>query len=237
MYIPIPPYSQYIRVYIVYGILCCYNFYKLTAVVPLFLCAMFRYLLALALTSFASGFTTLLQAGGQQSHALSMTDFSKEVGAQLPLGFFDPLGLMTDADAQTFKFFRDIETKHGRVSMLAVVGHEVTTAGVRLPGAPFSSMKTGLVGLSDIPLSVLFAMVSFIGLIDIGFTSRKDEIESVHLQKSGFNDALIRWNKGVELNNGRAAMMGITALMAHEKINNDPYIINTLFGFPVPFNQ
>ena len=203
---------------------------------------MFRYLLLLALTSLASGYTTRLQVSTQSSLVLSMADFSKEVGAQMPLGFFDPLGLMADADEETFNFFRDIETKHGRVSMLAVTGHEVTTAGVRLPGeistgVPFSSIKTGLIGLSDIPLPALFATISFIGLIDIGFTSRKEEIESVHLKQSGFNDGLIRWNKGVELNNGRAAMMGIAALMAHEKVNNDPYIINSLFGSPVPFNQ
>ena len=37
----------------------------------------------------------------------------------------------------------------GRISMLAVLGHLVTTAGVRLPGniakdLPFASMKTGI---------------------------------------------------------------------------------------------
>ena len=41
----------------------------------------------------------------------------------------------------------------------------------------------------------------------------------------------------IELNNGRAAQMGILALMVHEKLNNDPYIINTLLGYPVSFNQ
>ena len=29
---------------------------------------------------------------------LKMADFSKEVGAQVPLGFFDPLGLLKNAD-------------------------------------------------------------------------------------------------------------------------------------------
>ena len=39
-----------------------------------------------------------------------------------------------------------------------------------------------------------------------------------------------------ELNNGRAAQMGILALMVHEKLNGDPYVINSLLGAPVPFN-
>jgi hypothetical protein len=40
----------------------------------------------------------------------------------------------------------------------------------------------------------------------------------------------------IELNNGRAAQMGILALMVHETRNNDPYIINSLLGSAVPFN-
>ena len=41
----------------------------------------------------------------------------------------------------------------------------------------------------------------------------------------------------VELSNGRAAQMGILALMVHEKLDNNPYVINSLLGFPVPFNS
>ncbi len=43
--------------------------------------------------------------------------------------------------------------------------------------------------------------------------------------------------RSIELSNGRAAQMGILALMVHEKLNNDPYIINSLLGYPVPFNH
>ena len=41
--------------------------------------------------------------------------------------------------------------------------------------------------------------------------------------------------KSIELNNGRA-QMGILALMVHEKLDNNPYIINSLLGYPVAFN-
>jgi hypothetical protein len=30
--------------------------------------------------------------------------------------------------------------------------------------------------------------------------------------------------------------MGILGLVVHEKINNDPYVLNSLLGFPVHFN-
>lgn len=36
-----------------------------------------------------------------------------EIGAQAPLGFFDPLGLLKDADQNRFDRLRYVETKHG----------------------------------------------------------------------------------------------------------------------------
>jgi hypothetical protein len=50
-----------------------------------------------------------------------------------------------------------------------------------------------------------------------------------------FSEATKLQKRAIELNNGRAAQMGILALMVHEKLNNDPYIINTLAGQPVAF--
>ena len=79
--------------------------------------------------------------------SLKMT-FEAEIGAQPPLGFWDPLGLLKDADQDRFDRLRYVEVKHGRISMLAILGHLVTTAGWRLPGdiaygLPFKDMKTG----------------------------------------------------------------------------------------------
>ena len=42
--------------------------------------------------------------------------------------------------------------------------------------------------------------------------------------------------RGIELNNVRAAQMGIFGLMVHEGINNNPYILNDILGAPVAFN-
>ena len=36
----------------------------------------------------------------------------------------------------------------------------------------------------------------------------------------------------IELNEGRAAMMGIIALMVHDKINNDPYLTQEIYVSP-----
>merc|ERR1712056_20599 len=49
--------------------------------------------------------------------------FEGELGVQAPLGFWDPLGLSSDGDIQNFKRRRSVETKHGRISMLATMGY------------------------------------------------------------------------------------------------------------------
>ena len=63
---------------------------------------------------------------GQKSSstALNMA-FESELGAQPPLGFFDPLGLVADGDQEKFDRLRFVELKHGRISMLAVAGYLV----------------------------------------------------------------------------------------------------------------
>eukprot|EP00607_Mallomonas_marina_P007472 CAMPEP_0182416786 /NCGR_PEP_ID=MMETSP1167-20130531/1139_1 /TAXON_ID=2988 /ORGANISM="Mallomonas Sp, Strain CCMP3275" /LENGTH=169 /DNA_ID=CAMNT_0024589853 /DNA_START=182 /DNA_END=691 /DNA_ORIENTATION=+ len=167
--------------------------------------------------------------------------FESEIGAQPPLGFWDPLGLLAEADQERFDRLRYVETKHGRIAMLAILGHLVTSAGIRLPGdiaygLPFSEMKTGLAAFETIPAAGIAQTVAFIGLIELGFQARQEEIEEAQLKASGWDEETIAKKKAIELNNGRAAQMGILALMVHEKLNNDPYVINTLLGAPVPFN-
>jgi hypothetical protein len=126
------------------------------------------------------------------SSALKMS-FESEIGAQPPLGFWDPLGLLTDADEARFARLREVETKHGRISMLAILGHLVTTAGVRLPGdiafgLPFADMKAGLAAFDTIPAAGVAQTIMFIGLIELGFSVRKDEIEAAQIAASKWDE-------------------------------------------------
>lgn len=177
--------------------------------------------------------------------------FETEIGAQPPLGFFDPLGLLKNADEDRFNRLRYVEIKHGRISMLAVLGHIVTTGGVRLPGdidfhgTSFESIPSGLAALSVVPQAGLLQIVAFIGFLELAVM--KDLVGS-DLVGDFRNDAFdLGWDtftpeeqerkQGIELNNGRAAMMGILALMVHEQLpTHDPYVINSLLGSPIDFN-
>ncbi len=54
-----------------------------------------------------------------RTSSLKMTDFSNEAGVTKPLGLFDPLGLLKNADQERFEYLRSAEKKHGRVAMMA----------------------------------------------------------------------------------------------------------------------
>eukprot|EP00549_Striatella_unipunctata_P010065 CAMPEP_0118705590 /NCGR_PEP_ID=MMETSP0800-20121206/19951_1 /TAXON_ID=210618 ORGANISM="Striatella unipunctata, Strain CCMP2910" /NCGR_SAMPLE_ID=MMETSP0800 /ASSEMBLY_ACC=CAM_ASM_000638 /LENGTH=75 /DNA_ID=CAMNT_0006607759 /DNA_START=16 /DNA_END=240 /DNA_ORIENTATION=- len=74
-----------------------------------------KFLVAASLVASAAAF-----APSQVSKASVATNmaFESELGAQPPLGFFDPLGLLAEADQATFDRLRYVEIKHGRISML-----------------------------------------------------------------------------------------------------------------------
>eukprot|EP00600_Ochromonadales_sp_CCMP1393_P005020 CAMPEP_0174955932 /NCGR_PEP_ID=MMETSP0004_2-20121128/1253_1 /TAXON_ID=420556 /ORGANISM="Ochromonas sp., Strain CCMP1393" /LENGTH=197 /DNA_ID=CAMNT_0016203909 /DNA_START=45 /DNA_END=638 /DNA_ORIENTATION=- len=172
------------------------------------------------------------------SSALKMS-FDDALGAQPPLGFWDPLGILEDADEERFDRLRFVENKHGRISMLAILGHLVTTAGLRWDGEiafglPFKDVKTGLAAFDSIPKEGLWQIFFFIGFIELGFNDIREDLAEWCEEK--FPALADDRRKAVELNNGRAAQMGILALMVHEKLDNNPYIINSLLGFPVAFN-
>ena len=118
--------------------------------------------------------------------------------------------------------------------MLAVLGHIVTASGVRWPGdvAPgvkFADCAAGLAGIAGpkaVPFESLIQTFIFIGICDIAFTNiAQPQVEAGCEQRM---DAL-KWSestkdskRAIELNNGRAAQMGILALMVHEKLDNNP---------------
>mmetsp|Transcript_21918 Transcript_21918/g.49893 ORF Transcript_21918/g.49893 Transcript_21918/m.49893 type:complete len:143 (-) Transcript_21918:519-947(-) len=102
-----------------------------------------------SLLATASAFAPAKQA----STTTSLRAFENEIGAQEPLGLFDPLNLVADGDEEKFQRLRYVELKHGRICMLAFVGNLVTRAGIHLPGNidldgnSFDSYPDGLAAL------------------------------------------------------------------------------------------
>merc|ERR1739845_77860 len=68
--------------------------------------------------------------------------FENELGVQAPVGYWDPLGLGKDGDADVFRRRRVSEIKHGRIAMISTIGYLVTGLGDRFPGMLSPSMGT-----------------------------------------------------------------------------------------------
>lgn len=74
----------------------------------------------------AAAFAPAQQASRSSALAEKNQAYAGEVGVVAPLGLYDPFNLLDNADKDRFDHLRAVELKHGRVSMLAVVGYLVT---------------------------------------------------------------------------------------------------------------
>mgnify|MGYP006173726317 FL=1 len=164
--------------------------------------------------------------------------FEDELGVQPPLGFFDPFGMLSgDVTQERFDRLRYVEIKHGRIAQLAFLGQIVTRAGLHLPGDidysghAFDSYPNGiaaLIGPNSIPFEGQGQIICFIGLLECAFMRDVPGTGNEHVGdfRNGYID--FGWDsfdaetqlskRAIELNQGRAAQMGILALMVHEKL-------------------
>ena len=124
-------------------------------------------------------------------------------------------------------FCRETEIKHGRIAMLAVVGYLTTAAGLRFPGA--EDIPDGLAAFQALHQTadgkfVLIQMGAFLTCAEICNRSLPGMGEHIGDYRNGvldfgwdkFDDATKLKKRTIELNQGRAAMMGITGLVTHE---------------------
>lgn len=189
-------------------------------------------------------------AAQKATTSTKLAAFEEELGAQAPLGCFDPAGMLNDADQERFDRLRYVEIKHGRVCQLAFLGQITTRNGVHLPGDidtaghSFSSFPNGIaavLGPDAIPSAGLLQIVAFVGFLELAVM--KDitggefvgdfRNDSLDFGWDNFDEETKLSKRAIELNNGRAAMMGILGLMVHEKLGEigmaaDLPIIGTL---------
>ena len=183
-----------------------------------------------ALVGSAAAFAPSQQAGRS---ATQLKAFESDIGATLPLGFWDPLGLVADGDQAKFDRLRAVELKHGRISMLAVVGYLTSVAGIRLPGyvsfsenLKFEDVPAGYAGLEAIPYWGKLQLLLGIGALEVFAWKQQEGSFPGDFSASDFpvgwvadySDAEKLRKRTVELNQGRAAMMGILGLMVHEQM-------------------
>lgn len=159
------------------------------------------------------------------------TAYANEPGVLAPLGLFDPCSLLDGADKERFDHLRNVELKHGRVAMLGVVGYLVTYAGIRLPG--LEDVPCGFAAWKALPDEVVGQMGMSWILMEMANRDHKGTGEFPGdfrngLLDFGWDNQTDKWKmrkRTIEINNGRAAMMGILGLMVHESLGNIGAII------------
>ena len=171
----------------------------------------------------------------QKASSTSLQAFEDDIGAIGPVGFFDPLGLVASGDQARFDRLRFVELKHGRISMLAVVGYLTNAGGkylsgdISLDGTKFSDCGYGIDALTKVPalgLAQVFAFVGFLELFVMKDVTGTGEFvgdfrnDYIDFGWDSFDEETKIQKRAVELNQGRAAMMGILGLMVHEELGN-----------------
>ena len=170
----------------------------------------------------------------QAATTTSLASFESEIGAQDPLGFFDPLGMVADGDQEKFDRLRYVEIKHGRICMLGVVGYLVNKAGIYLPGdidmagTKFSDLGSGWDSSFAVPVAGALQVLAFVGFLELAVMK---DITGGDFVGDFRNDAFdLGWDtfdaetqtskRALELNQGRAAQMGLLGLMVHDQLGN-----------------
>jgi len=149
-----------------------------------------------------------------------------QLGVQAPVQFWDPLGLASDNNEETFNRRRRVELKHGRVSMLAVIGY-IVPEYYRFPGylspsenLKFEDVPNGLAALSKVPVAGWAQYFIFCGLCEFYFLKQEKAPGDYGLGFLGawnllgsIKDPKVRATKlNAELANGRLAMFAIMSL-------------------------
>jgi len=160
---------------------------------------------------------------GQATTALQASEI--ELGVTAPLGVYDPLGWLS-SDPESFERRRAVERKHGRIAMAAVVGNIVHNNHIVFDGylspsndLKFSDVPTGIDGYKAIPVAGCAQIIAFCALVELAWlpASKYDGDYGVGWFGREIVDPEEKARKlNVELNNGRAAMLGIIGNMVGE---------------------
>jgi len=178
----------------------------------------------------------------KQSTSLNVNEL--ELGVTEPLGVFDPLGWL-ESEPEAFERRRAVERKHGRVAMAAVLGNivhnnHIVFDGYLSPSAnlKFSDVPTGVKGFFTIPTAGIAQILAFFALVELAWmpASKYDGDYGVGYFGTEIVDPEEKVRKlNVELNNGRAAMLGIIGNFASEAVTGQTMYEQYSSGHVTPF--
>jgi len=190
---------------------------------------------SVATTSFAGAAALAPRAA---ANAVSMTAISPgDIGTTRPLGVYDPLGLMTK-NPEKYRRFQELEIKHGRISMLAVLHVIVTGAGYKwagyasylsFPPLKFEDIPAGTIASWEaLPQAGWAQIVALIAILDNSLFAQDPnrapgDVVGDRIPWVRYSDPAVKEFKlNAERNNGRAAMMGIAGMTIHEALTGNP---------------
>merc|ERR1719451_100466 len=179
------------------------------------------------------------------ARAVAATMFAEgDVGVTAPLGVWDPLGLIEKRDMRRYEI---MEIKHGRAAMLGFIHVILIHAGVRFPGylspsegLKFADMPVGcFASLEAVPTAGWLAIMLTTCMTETGAIANAPKVEFPILGGpywgspqtvdkapgdiggegwTRYSDPAVKTFKlNAERNNGRAAMLGITGCLIHER--------------------
>jgi len=171
-------------------------------------------------------------------------------GSLDPAVDFDPFGFAADADVSTMKRYREAETQHGRVAMLAAIGMLITEEPIEyhpLFEAYNKDIGPAIRHLDEVrSVSPLFfeIMILVLGAVELnralvgwknldsdGFQSLRDDyfpgdigFDPLNLKPEDAEEFATMSTK--ELQNGRLAMLGVAGMIAQELVNGKEIFVN-----------
>merc|ERR1719162_1039419 len=168
--------------------------------------------------------------------------FEDELGVQAPIGFWDPAGFCSVQNDVEFKRRREVEIKHGRVSMLATIGYIVPEfqkfPGYVAPssGIQFADVPNGLAGLTKVPGVGWAQMIGFCGFVEL-FVLNENKggepgnygagflgLRVIGAEVNNFTDPEVRKKKlNAEIANGRLAMMAIIGMFFQDGLTGSAW--------------
>lgn len=187
-------------------------------------------LLAGSATAFApaakSASTTALNIAGP-------SPFENELGVITPTGFFDPFELSKTATPAQFARWREVELKHGRISMLAIIGYIVPEfyhwpGYIDLHGTAFADIPNGIAAVKSLPAVGWAQIFAVVGAVD-----NDGVLGNFEVGKPILAPEIKEKRQLQELQHGRLAMLGIMELFHHDMVTDGEPLIQ---GFPFLYN-